>query len=207
MLLGLLADIHEAVGPLREALDLFARHRVDAILHLGDICEMHHRLDETIALLQNAGVAGVWGNHDYGLCRDVTDEMRRRFSPGAIEYMRTLQPTLTREDCLFTHVEPWLDANDLLQLWYFEGLPDTPEKLARSFAAVSQRVLFSGHVHKWFLATPAGPIPWDGSAPIRLAPPERYLVVLHALVRGHCAVFDTATGDLIPLRVGVEEGA
>ncbi len=205
MLLGLLADIHEAVEPLREAADLFARHRVDAILHVGDICQMHRRLDDTVGLLHEASVAGVWGNHDFGLCRDVTDETRQRFSPGVIDYMGTLQPTLAREDCLFTHVEPWLDANDLLQLWYFAGAPDTPDKLARSFAAVSQRVLFSGHMHTWFLATPEGPIPWDGSTPVRLAPPGRYLVILHALVRGHCALYDTTTGDLVPLRVRVEE--
>jgi predicted phosphodiesterase len=205
MLLGLLADIHEAVEPLREALDLFARHRVDAVLHVGDICRMHHHLDDTVALLHGAGVAGVWGNHDYGLCRGVDDQTRKRFSAGVIEYMGTLQPTLVREDCLFTHVEPWLDANDVLQLWYFEGPPDTPDKLARSFAAVSQRVLFSGHVHAWFLATPEGQIPWDGSAPVRLAPPGRYLVILHAVVRGRCAVYDTTTGELIPLRVRAEE--
>jgi predicted phosphodiesterase len=204
MLLGLLADIHESVEPLREALDLFARHRVDAIIHVGDMCEMHHRLDDTVALLQSAGVIGVWGNHDFGLCRDPTDDMRRRFSPGVIEYMGSLQPTLVREDCSFTHVEPWLDANDLTQLWYFEGPPNTLQKLDRSFAAVSQRVLFSGHLHAWFVASPDGPISWDGGAPIRLAPPKRYLVILHALLRGHCALYDTRTGDLIPLRVRAE---
>jgi hypothetical protein len=166
---------------------------------------MHRRLDDTVALLQGAAVAGVWGNHDFGLCRHIDDETRRRFSAGVIEYMGTLQPALVREDCRFTHVEPWLDANDLLQLWYFEGLPDTPDKLARSFAAVPQRVLFSGHLHDWFLATPQGPISWDGSAPVRLAPPRRYLVILHALVRGHCALYDTTTGDLVPLRVRAEE--
>jgi predicted phosphodiesterase len=201
MLLGLLADIHEAVEPLREALDLFARHRVDAVVHVGDICHMLERLDDTVALLAQARVAGVWGNHDFGLCRDVDDDMRRRFSPAVIEYMGTLQPTLSVEDCLFTHVEPWLDANDLMQLWYFEGPPDTAKKLARSFDAVPQRVLFSGHMHRWLLGTPRGMIEWDGTTPVRLAPPGRYLVVLHALVRGHCALYDTNTGDLVPLRV------
>ena len=78
--------------------------------------------------------------------------------------MATLQPTLVRDDCLFTHVEPWLDANDILQLWYFDGPPDTPDKLARCFAAVPQRVMFSGHVHAWFIGTPDGQVPWTGHA-------------------------------------------
>jgi predicted phosphodiesterase len=201
MRLGLLADIHEAVEPLREALALFRRHQVDEIIHLGDVCRMHKDLDATVELLREARVAGVWGNHDYGLCQKVNDDVRRRFSPAVIEYMGTLEPTLTREDCLFTHVEPWLDANDLLQLWYFEGLPDTPAKLARCFDAVPQRILFSGHVHAWFLADPDGPIPWDGTTPLYLEPPRRYLVILHALALGHCAVYDTTTSQLLPLRV------
>ena len=45
--------------------------------------------------------------------------------------MGRLRPRLEVEGCLFTHVEPWLDANDVVQLWYFDGMPDTPEKLAR----------------------------------------------------------------------------
>jgi predicted phosphodiesterase len=198
MRLGLLADIHEAVEPLREALGLFERLGVDEVVHLGDVCRMHRRLDETVELLARANVPGVWGNHDYGLCQEPGEEMRSRFSPRILDYMRTLKPTLVREDCLFTHVEPWLDANDLLQLWYFDGPPETPDALARCFDAVGQRVLFSGHVHTWFLAGQAGRIPWDGKTAVRLAPPGRYVVILHALVEGYCSVYDTATGDLVP---------
>jgi hypothetical protein len=104
-----------------------------------------------------------------------------------------------RDDCRFTHVEPWLDAHDLAQLWYFEGLPDTPAKLARSFDAVPQRVLISGHIHRWFLASPAGPIDWDGRSTVWLRPPQRYYLVVDALVHGHCALYDTKTGELEPI--------
>lgn len=207
MRLGLLADIHEAVEPLREAIASFRQRGVDRILHLGDVCRMHRRLEETCRILRDANVQGVWGNHDFGLCRDVEDKVRRHFGPGIVEYMTTLQPTLTCEDCLLTHVEPWLDTNDLFQLWYFDGPPDSPQKLAKSFAAVPQRVLFSGHVHRWFLGTPDGPCAWAGEGPIKLEPPQRYLLTLHAVVRGHCAIYDTTTFEFIPLRLTViEEG-
>jgi predicted phosphodiesterase len=205
MRLGLIADIHEAVEPLREAIELFRGHGVDEIIHLGDVCRMHDRLDDTIAILHRERIAGVWGNHDYGLCRHVSDEIRRRFSATVIDYMDGMAPALVRDDCRFTHVEPWLDANDLAQLWYFEGLPDTAEKLARCFAAAPQRVLFSGHVHTWFLGGVDGPIAWDGETAVRLAPPRRYVVTLHALVAGYCALYDTATGDLVPYRLKSRE--
>ena len=60
MRLGLLADIHEAVAALRAALQLFRRNGVDKILHLGDVCRMHHYLPETCRILEEAGLpAGV----------------------------------------------------------------------------------------------------------------------------------------------------
>lgn len=203
MLLGLLADIHEAVEPLREALALFARQGVEEVVVLGDICRMHRRLGETVALLREARAVGVWGNHDFGLCHDISEDIRRRFAPSILEYMQTLRPTLVREDCLFTHVEPWLDPNDLVQLWYFDPAPQTMEEFARSFDAVPQRVLFSGHVHRWTVATPAGRVEWDAIAPIRLAPPGRYFVTVGAVVAGHAAMFETTTGDLMPLRLTI----
>jgi predicted phosphodiesterase len=201
MLLGLLADIHEAVEPLREALARFRELGVEEVIHLGDVCRMHRRLDETCRVLAEAGVEGVWGNHDLGLCRAADEEVRRKFTPGVLDCMGRLQPHLVREDCLLSHVEPWLDANDIFQLWYFDGLPDTPQKLARCFDAVPQRVLFSGHNHRWFLATPEGPCEWQGECAIRLAPPVRYLLILHAVVLGHCATYDTATHLFTPIRL------
>jgi hypothetical protein len=203
MRLGLLADIHEAVAPLRAALALFRRHGVEKVVHLGDVCRMHHHLDETCRVLEDAGVEGVWGNHDLGLCGSVEDGLRHRFSADVLRYMGTLRPALTYDDCHLTHVEPWLDAHDVFQLWYFGGLPDTPEKLAKSFAAVPQRLLFSGHVHRWFLGTPDGPCEWAGDGEIRLVPPRRYLLIVNALVEGHCAVYDTETFAFRPLRLAI----
>src|SRR5262245_38948130 len=117
MRLGLIADVHEAVESLHEAFTLFHEQGVEEIIFLGDVCRMHRRLEETVAMLVRADAAGVWGNHDYGLCRGVDDEIIRRYSPQLLRYMGSLQPWLIREDCLFTHVEPYLDANDLTQLW------------------------------------------------------------------------------------------
>ncbi len=202
MRLGLIADVHEAADLLREALEVFRRREVDEVLFLGDLCCANERLGESARLLAEAGVPGVWGNHDFGLCRDLDEAVRARFGPEVLAYMGTLKPTLVRDDCHFSHVEPWLDANDLAQLWYFEGLPDTPAKLARCFGAVPQRVLMSGHVHRWFLASPEGVIDWDGTAPVCLRPPGRYYLTVHALVEGHGALYDTTTGELEPIRLG-----
>src|SRR5262249_43814063 len=100
----------------------------------------------------------------------------------------------------FSHIEHWLDPNNLEHLWYFEDHPDSPERAGRSFRAVSQRILFMGHLHRWLAVTPEAVLPWNGEEPIYLAPPGRYLVVINALLRRHFALYDTASGLLTPFR-------
>jgi hypothetical protein len=203
MRIGILADIHEAVGPLERALDEFRRRRVDLVVSLGDACDTFSAsglAGEVVALLRAAGAVGVWGNHDVGLCFQVPESLRQRAGPAVLEYMAGMQPQLVVEGCRFSHVEPWLDARKVEDLWYFDGPPDTPEKVARSFAAVPERHLFVGHFHRWLVATPARRIEWDGEGPIELAGEPRYLTVVAAVVSGWCAVFDTAASRLTPVR-------
>lgn len=207
MRLGLLADIHEAVPQLREALSLFRSLGVDEAIVLGDVCGMHSRLAETLALLKEANAAGVWGNHDYGLCRPLDEGvLAGKYAPELLAYARTYQPRLVRADCHFTHVEPWMDPENLDHLWYFGDLPRTPQRLAQSFDALPQRVLFSGHVHHWYVATQQGPFPWGGEAPLVLDRGRRWYVVLHAVCKGHAAVYDTDTCELLPLALAPGEG-
>jgi predicted phosphodiesterase len=199
MRLGLLTDIHEHVDDLKLALAACDHLRADRIICLGDVFETGKAIDETVALLAERGIAGVWGNHDFGLCYEPRPAIQERYSGPVLNYMTTYRPRLEIGECLFTHVEPWLDTTDLAQLWYFEGPPDTAEKAARSFAATDQRVLFTGHMHRWLLATRQGPLPWTGREPIRLVPPERYLVVVAAVCEGYCAIYDTDSHELTPI--------
>lgn len=201
MRIGILADIHEQVECLEPAIEMLRDAGADRIITLGDLCETGRRLGDTVRLLQAAGVTGVWGNHDYGLCRDLSPQSRTRYEPTVLEYMATLTPRVVLENCYFSHIEPWLDPEDLAQLWHFEDGVETPERLARSFTAASQRVLFMGHLHRWFAATPAGPIKWKGDRVLTLDPAQRYLIVIHAASTGHCALFDTVTNELTPMLV------
>jgi hypothetical protein len=90
----------------------------------------------------------VWGNHDVGLCFDPDEKVCERYSANVLSYMGSLQPHLEIDGCLFTHVEPWADPHLVEDLWNFHGPPDSPEKLAKNFAAVPHRVLFMGHLHR-----------------------------------------------------------
>jgi hypothetical protein len=198
MKLGLLADIHEHTRELQKAIDVLQRHGAERFVVLGDVFETGKRIEQTVAMLRDVQAVGVWGNHDVWLCFDPDDAVCARYSPDVLQFMGGLQPHLEVEGCLFSHVEPWLDPHRIEDLWYFHGPPDSPEKLARSFTAVPHRALFMGHLHRWLLGTPEGVTAWRGEQPVRLGGGGRYLVVVHAVWGGRCALFDTNTGELTP---------
>jgi len=202
MKLGLLADIHEQTKQLREAISVLQQHGAERFVVLGDVFETGKRIEKTVQLLQEVGAVGVWGNHDVGLCFDPSDKVCQRHSSTVLDFMGRLQPHLEIAGCLFTHVEPWLDPHKIEDLWYFDGPPDSPEKLARSFAAVPHRVMFIGHMHRWLLGTPGGVLPWRGEQQMCLDRANRYLVVVHAVWDGKCALYDSETGELTPFGVG-----
>ncbi len=201
MKLGLITDIHEQVEHLQTAINCFRRSSVEQIVVIGDVFEMGERIEETCRLLAEAKVSGVWGNHDFGLCLDPDESLRAKYPPAVIDYMTSLRPRLDVGGCHFTHVEPWLNPEELLDLWYFEGLPNEQSKLVRIFQAVPNRVMFAGHYHQWLLATPEGINAWKGESPICLDQ-GRYFVVVGALCEGQFATFDTATSELVPFNVG-----
>jgi hypothetical protein len=160
------------------------------------------RIGEVAALLRECSAVGVWGNHDFGACYDVSEEVRRLTPPNVLEYMATMQPQLVVGGCRFSHVEPWLNAHNIEDLWYYEGPPDTPEKVRRSFNAVSERCMFIGHFHQWRVMTADGQVPWEGAEPLRLQPGLRHLVVVAPVFEGWCGLYDTEDSLLTPIPCG-----
>jgi hypothetical protein len=197
MKLGLITDVHEHVEFLELALDRFRQEGVEQVVGIGDVFEMGLRIEATCRLLAAAKALGVWGNHDFGLCVDPDDEICAKYPAAVIDYMTSLRPRLDVEGCHFTHVEPWLNPEEVLDLWYFDGPPNERGKLERIFNAVPNRIMFAGHFHDWLLATPEGISDWQGDGPIRLDQGRSY-VVIGALCEGRFATFDTVTSELVP---------
>lgn len=155
-------------------------------------------------MLQDARAIGVWGNHDVGLSCEVSAEVRDLADRGLLEFTARLQPYLTLEGCLFSHIEPWRDPSRVEDLWAFDGLPDTVAQAERSFEAVPERIILLGHFHFWLaMRQSVGRVEWDGVSPIRLCEPDRYLVVVAPVVDGWCAVLDTDQFELTPIRCSV----
>ena len=197
MKLGLIADIHEDIDNLRWALAQFRAAEAEQVVFLGDAMAVGKRIDETCQQLREAGVIGVWGNHDLGLAFNPDDYFQSRYSPSVLNYMTTLKPRMVLGECHFSHVEPWLDPHDPSQINYFEGPSTDPVELARVFDSVTSRLMFCGHFHRWRLASSNEVLPWNGETPVSLAN-GRYWIIVRATFLGSCAVLDTDSWELTP---------
>jgi hypothetical protein len=194
---------------LARALALFRQYRVDQVVTIGDTMDAFARPDgaaEVAALLLEADAVGVWGNHDCNLRGDVPERTRARFPAVALTFMARMQPRLVLGDCHFSHKEASVDPYDVAQLWDVSDRHlDLMERARQGFDAVPQRWLFVGHYHRWWAATPSGPLAWVGSAPLALASGERYFVFVSALCEGWCGLLDVEHATLQPLWCGTTE--
>jgi predicted phosphodiesterase len=201
MRIGVVTDVHDAAEELAAALAVLRSERVDAVVSLGDATDQfgpRNRAAEVAALLRDAGAVLVWGNHDHGLCRDPDPVVHARYGAETLAILATARPHVELEGCHFSHVEPWIDAEDAGALWHFDGLPRCDKTLARTFAAFAGRAAFVGHHHRWFATTETGALDWDGTAPLELDADRRYLVAVAPVFRGAFAVVDTAAGIVYP---------
>lgn len=203
MRIGLVTDVHNHAGELATALALFRDRGIDRVVTLGDTCDAFGRgggADEVADLLDQCSASGVWGNHDFTLCRDVPAKVRARYSPTVLGVMSRMQPRLVVGDCHFSHMESSVDPHDVAQLWNLgDGPPDLMERAGLAFGAVASRLQFVGHYHRWWAATPAGPVGWSGDGQLRFEPWARYFVVVAAVCDGWCGILDTERGELEPL--------
>src|SRR5690242_2317809 len=103
MKIGILADIHEDVEGLSQALTQLHRESVDRVVVLGDLFYTGQRVAETVDLLIAAGAIGVFGNHDLGLCLDPSPDLLARYPSRVFEFTRTLAARLELGGCLFSH--------------------------------------------------------------------------------------------------------
>ncbi len=207
MKIGLITDIHNDTDSLSRALAALNAHGVDLLITLGDTCDVFLSdagIVEVAAMLQKRHAVGVWGNHDFVLCRNVDDRYLARYAgTPVLEFMAGMLPTLVVGDCHFSHLEPIGDPHDVAHLWSLRDKPfDIMELAALSFAAVDQRLLFIGHYHRWWAGTSEGSLDWSGERPLEFAAGQRYFVVVNAVLGGWCAWLDLDAGVLFPLRIG-----
>ncbi len=198
MRFGILADIHGHVENLRKAIDRLNHERVDSFIVLGDVIYERSHAAETVALLKQIGAVGVWGNHELGLCVNPSVELRERYTEPIVEFFGTLTPQYEHGELLFSHTLPDQDAHDPLA-YYLGPRLDDAGALDACFDRFPHRVMMVGHFHRWWAATPAGPLGWNGEEPLELAAEDRYFLAIHAVNDGWAALWDDQRDVLVPI--------
>ena len=199
MRIGILADIHEDVDGLRNALRCLQGIGVDQIVVLGDVFDTGKKIKETVQLLADSGAVGVFGNHDLGFCHEPDERLLEKYGGDVCCYMASLRQKLEMEGCLFCHGLPHWEATDPV-VYYLAGKPEEDGVVEECFRAVSHKTIIVGHFHRWFIATEDGPLSWDGESRLALKKEDRFLVVVGAVCDGWCAVFDTESSELNPVK-------
>src|SRR5258707_7753863 len=90
MRIGLVTDVHNHAPELSAALAAFGQQGVDRVVTLGDTCDAFSSARGTVAvaaLLRDCGAVGVWGNHDFALCGQVSEGIRSRYDPNVLQFM------------------------------------------------------------------------------------------------------------------------
>jgi predicted phosphodiesterase len=147
---GVLGDVHAEDRRLAAALACFAKRGVDAVLAVGDLVDGSGDVEATLALLDDAGVIGVRGNHDRWLLDDHARSLpgahrRDALSRAALAYLQALPTTRVLEttggSALLCH---GVGNDDLCSL--------LPEDDAASIAASPpMRALLDLDRHAWMI--------------------------------------------------------
>ncbi len=150
--IGLLSDPHARPGPLREALEIFAREQAKPIICAGDIAGYFDGLDETVELLRQYDCKCIIGNHDQAFL----ESMREKQSSPVLDFLQRLPQTLEFEidqkRVMVVHAQPPSGQHGGIKLLQQNGEIDDAKKAywRQQLDDLNQDVLVVGHTHQVF---------------------------------------------------------
>ncbi|MDX1571692.1 MAG: YfcE family phosphodiesterase [Xanthomonadales bacterium] len=144
--IGLISDVHATPEPVAEALAIFRREGCDRVVCAGDIAGYGDRLEETIALLSDAGCAAISGNHDRW-------QVSREQGPAYLESLpRTLELQLEGCTIQVVHASPPRSDREGIVLLDEQGrlIPERVDEWTDRLSDLKADVLIVGHTHQVF---------------------------------------------------------
>lgn len=149
-LIGLISDVHASPVPLRQALEIFTRHKVDEIICAGDIAGYFDSLDHTIQLLEQYDCKTVIGNHD----QEFLDTYAGDVNSAQYRYLQALPETLELEfetkKIYVVHANPPSSQHGGIKLLdqYGELILQQQELWQENLQGFEYDVLIVGHTHQ-----------------------------------------------------------
>jgi|WetSurMetagenome_2_1015567.scaffolds.fasta_scaffold06409_4 predicted phosphodiesterase len=152
MRIAIVSDIHSNLAAFQEVLADIDRSQADRIVSLGDNIGYGPEPEEVLRLIRTRGIHSIMGNHELGIAdpsclswfnnsaRRSLEINRRLLSSVSIEYINTLAPAFTLDQCLFVHGFP----PDSLTTYLFEV---SDIHLRWVLSTMAQELCFVGHTH------------------------------------------------------------
>lgn len=189
-----MADSHGDLERTRSSIALLRRLNADGLFHLGDACDFLRSATilPMIRLLERSGVLAVKGNNELQAEQGMTGGLEGTAAERAraLRFFRGMPFVREFEGLCFTHSMPWGGIRSV-----YEPVDDGgTEKAAAVFRNTAYRIIFCGHSHvpvlfRWR----SGGIRrerLETGVRLPLEDGERYIIVVGALERGGCGLFD-----------------
>jgi putative phosphoesterase len=147
--LGLISDVHSSPLPLRQALGIFDREKVDDIICAGDIAGYYDTLPETIELLVHSNCKAIIGNHDQSYLEEVPAEgspMRDYLQ----QLPQTLDLVIEQKRVFVVHANPPSEQHGGIKLLNQQGevKAERKELWTSTLSDLDRDILIVGHTHQ-----------------------------------------------------------
>jgi len=148
--IGLVSDVHSSPMPLRQALDIFEREKVDDIICAGDIAGYYDTVAPTVELLAQSGCKAVAGNHDLTYLEKPAGEDDHRVRAYLQQLPLTLELEIAGKKILVVHANPPAEQFGGIKLLDQQGdiIEQRKQEWIDKLTGVDCDVLIVGHTHQ-----------------------------------------------------------
>ncbi len=148
--IGLVSDVHSSPAPLRQALDIFEREKVDDIICAGDIAGYYDSVAPAVELLAQSGCKAVAGNHDQSWLEKPPRDDDQRVRTYLQALPRTLEFDIEGNRLMVVHANPPAEQFGGIKLLDQQGdiIEERRLEWIDKLSTVDCDVLIVGHTHQ-----------------------------------------------------------
>jgi len=156
--IGLISDVHATPAPVQQALSIFAREGVDAILCAGDIAGYGDQLAQTVAALMDSQCQSIVGNHDIWYLQHAEDSSHSLAQQYFAGLPSVLAMELEGQHLYMVHASPPNSCMEGIKLLDEDAclIPDSQTYWQDYLRDFDYDILIVGHTHQVFAEDLAG---------------------------------------------------
>jgi predicted phosphodiesterase len=191
-MIGIMADSHGQVAPIRDALAVFDDAGCPSIYHLGDVCDSNHpeTASACMRLLQDRRVQTIKGNNDQAIVANHIDREKSPVPPEVLRALKKLELVKYYQKAMFIHSLPFIQELGLSSMIGAMGRME----ITRFCNDFPEKILFRGHSHNpeiaWLQRQQVKAQPLAVGLKLNLSKKIPCVVTCGALTRGLCMIWN-----------------